>query len=249
VHGPEQEALRRRYIEERYKLLPYIYTYVEEMSRAGVPLMRPVFLEYPKALDFYSVDRDFLFGPDLFVSPVTTDMIDPQTIKLPPGDWYDYWTATKHSSKDEITVKPALDEMPLFVRAGAILPMQPLVQSTSETPQGPLQLRVYPGPDCRGTLYQDDGHSYQYEKGAILRVNFSCQAFASGVSISSAVEKNAFQPWWNSAEITLFAAPRLPREVRVDHKVIHEWRYDDKSDTVTVSVPDALRDWSVQVLY
>jgi alpha-glucosidase len=249
VHGPEHEAIRRRYIEERYKLLPYLYTSVEEMSRTGIPLMRPVFLDYPKALEFYGNDRDFLFGPDLFVAPVTTDMVDPETIRLPPGDWYDYWTSEKHSGKENITLRPALGEMPLYVRAGAILPMQPLVQSTSENPDGPLELRVYPGPDCRGTLYQDDGHTLQYEKGELLRVNFSCQASPSSISVSSTIATNAYQPWWNSTEVTVFAAPRLPREVRVDHKVAHEWRYDGKAHTVIVTVPDALRDWSVQVLF
>ena len=249
VHGPEQEAIRRRYIELRYKLLPYTYTAVEEMSRTGIPLMRPIFLDYPKALDLYGDDRDFLFGPDLFVAPVTTDMVDAETIHLPPGEWYDYWTSEKHSSKDELTLRPALDEMPLYVRAGTVLPMQPLVQSTSQKPNGPLELRVYPGGDCRGTLYEDDGHSFQYEKGEFLRVNYSCQASPSGISVDSTVATNAYQPWWDSAQVTVFAAPRLPREVRVDHKVAHEWRYDDKAHTVIVTVPDALRDWSVQLLF
>ena len=249
VHGPEQEAIRRKYVELRYKLLPYTYTAVEEMSRAGIPLMRPIFLDYPKALDLYADDRDFLFGADLFVAPVTTDMVDPETIHLPPGDWYDFWTNEKHSSKDEITLQPALDEMPLYVRAGAILPMQPVVQSTSEKPDGPLELRVYPGSDCRGTLYADDGHTLQYEKGEFLRVNYSCQAGASGVSVNSTIPTNSYQPWWDAAQVTVFAAPHLPREVRVDHKVAHEWRYDDKAHTVIVTVPDALREWSVQVLY
>jgi len=249
VHGPEQEAIRRKYVELRYKLLPYTYTAVEEMSRTGIPLMRPIFLEYPKALDLYGDDRDFLFGPDLFVAPVTTDMVDPETIHLPPGDWYDFWTSEKHSSKDEITLQPALDEMPLYVRAGTILPMQPLVQSTTEKPDGPLELRVYPGSDCRGALYEDDGHSLQYEKGEFLRVSYSCKAGASELSVNTTIVKNSYQPWWDSTQVTVFAAPHLPREVRVDHKIAHEWRYDDKTHTVIVTVPDALREWSIQVLY
>jgi alpha-glucosidase len=249
AHGPEHEAIRRRYIEERYKLLPYIYTYVEEMSRTGIPLMRPVFLDYPKAQEFYGDDRDFLFGPDLFVAPVTTEMVDPESVHLPPGDWYDYWTAQKHSSTEQITLHPALDEMPLYARAGAILTMQPLVQSTSEKPDGPLELRVYPGPDCRGTLYADDGHSFQYEKGEILRVNYSCQASAASIGVTSTIATNAYQPWWNSTEVTVFGAPRLPREVRMDHKVVQGWRYDNKAKSVVLTIPDALRDWSIQLLF
>src|SRR5262249_49464069 len=80
VHGPEHEAIRRHYIELRYQLMPYIYTSIEEMSRTGEPLMRPIFLDYPQAEEFYGNDRDFLFGPDLFVSPVVTEMVDAQDI-------------------------------------------------------------------------------------------------------------------------------------------------------------------------
>ncbi len=159
VHGPEHEAIRRKYIELRYELLPYLYTGIEEASRTGLPLMRPVFLEYPQASGFYGDDRDFLFGRDFFVAPVTTEMVDAEEISLPPGDWYDFWTNTRLSSKEKFSLRPRLDEMPLYVRAGAIVPMQPLVQHTGEKPNGPLELRVYlpastPGNDCRGTLYQ-----------------------------------------------------------------------------------------------
>ncbi len=99
VHGPLHEAIRRKYIEERYRLLPYIYTGMEEMSRTGIPLMRPLYLEYPKADGIAGNDHDFLFGRDLLVVPVTTEKVDPLSVQLPPGDWYDYWTGEKRSSK------------------------------------------------------------------------------------------------------------------------------------------------------
>jgi alpha-glucosidase len=249
VHGPEQESIRRKYIATRYKLLPYIYTYAEEMSRTGIPLMRPVFFDYPQDEKAYSDDHDFLFGPDLFVAPVADERLDAKKINLPPGDWYDFWTAAKHSSKEEISLHPALDEMPVYVRAGAIIPEEPLVESTSETPQGPLELRIYPGPDCRGYLYEDDGHTLQYQKGEVLRVNYSCEATPSEISVTSTIEHNEYQPWWTNVEITVYGAPRLPQEVRVDHKVAHQWRYDDKHHSVIVIVPEALRNWSVQLLF
>src|SRR5258708_3139993 len=132
VHGPQHEAIRRRYVELRYKLLPYIYTAIEETTRRALPAMRPVFLDYPQAEDFYGNNRDFLFGSDLFVAPVTTEMVDAEEVQLPPGDWYDYWTAQKLNSTNKITLHPALDEMPLYVRAGATIPTQPVVQNTGE---------------------------------------------------------------------------------------------------------------------
>jgi len=254
VHGPEHEAIRRKYIELRYELMPYLYTGIEEMSRTGLPLMRPVFLEYPQASDFYGDNRDFLFGRDFFVAPVTTDMVDAEEISLPPGEWYDFWTNAKLSSKEKFTLQPRLDEMPIYVRAGAIVPMQPLVQSTEETPNGPLELRVYlpnsnASGDCRGTLYQDDGHTYAYQKGEILRVNYSCQVSSGAVTLSSTTEKSAYQPWWNSVKLTIYGALTPPKEVRIGEQVIHEWRYDNIAHAVTLTMPDALKNWSVRLAF
>jgi alpha-glucosidase len=254
VNGPEQEAIRRKYIELRYKLLPYIYTLTEETTRTGIPLMRPIFLEYPQSPEFFNDDHDFLFGPDLFVSPVVTEKLDAQGVALPPGEWYDYWTSEKRTGKDKIDLHPRLDEVPLYVRAGAIVPMQPLVQYTGEKPDGPLQLRVYlptstAGNNCRGSLYLDDGHTYAYQKGEFLRVNYSCDVSTAFVRVVSTVEKSAYLPWWKSAELTLVGAASLPKEVRVGDQVIHEWRYDSQIHSVTLTVPDALPNWSVTVAY
>ncbi len=254
VHGPEHEAIRRKYIELRYELMPYLYTGIEEMSRTGLPLMRPVFLEYPQASEFYADNRDFLFGRDFFVAPVTTDMIDAEEISLPPGEWYDFWTNAKLSSKEKFTLQPRLDQMPLYVRAGAIVPMQPLVQSTEEKPAGPLQLRVYlpsstSNGDCSGALYQDDGHTFAYQKGEILRVNYSCQVSDGAAAVTSTIEKNAYQPWWKSAEVTIYGAVAAPKEVHIGERSIHEWRYDDRARAVTLTVPDALKNWSVRLVF
>jgi alpha-glucosidase len=249
VHGPEHEAIRRKYIELRYRLMPYLYTSIEETTRTGLPLMRPVFLEYPQSAELYGDDRDFLFGPDLFVAPVTTEMADPEDVTLPPGDWYDFWTGAKHAHSEKIQLHPRLDEMPLYVRAGAILPMQPVVQYTGETPDGPLQLRVYPGEDCHGTLYQDDGHSFAYQKGGIFRINYSCAVSPSSVSITSTVEKNLYKPWWNSTALTIYGAATAPKEIRIDDHAIQDWRFDSQAHTVTLNVPDALKNWSVRVQY
>jgi len=254
VHGPEHEAIRRKYIELRYELMPYLYTGIEEASRTGIPLMRPVFLEYPQASDFYGDNRDFLFGKDFFVAPVTTEMVDAEEISLPPGEWYDFWTNTKLSSKEKFSLRPRLEEMPLYVRAGAIVPMQPLMQYTDEKPNGPLELRVYlPGStasnDCRGTLYQDDGHTFAYQKGEILRVNYSCQVSNGSATVVSTIEKNAFQPWWKSAEITVFGMADAPKEVRIGNDVVRDWRYDDRAHAVTLIVLDAAKNWSVRLAF
>lgn len=248
VHGPEHEAIRRKYIELRYRLMPYLYTSVEETTRTGLPLMRPLFLEYPQASEFYDNNRDFLFGHDLFVAPITTEMLDSEDVSLPPGEWYDFWTGAKHAYKEKIQLHPRLDEMPLYVRAGAILAMQPVIQHTGETPDGPLQLRVYPGSDCKGSLYQDDGHTFAYRKGEILRINYSCSVSAISLTITSSIEKNSYKPWWHNATLTVYGATAAPKEIRVNDQVSRDWRFDSQEQTVSVTVPDALKNWSVCLL-
>jgi alpha-glucosidase len=249
VHGPRHEAIRRRYVELRYKLLPYIYTGIEDTTRTGLPFMRPVFLDYPQAEGFYGNNRDFLFGGDFFVAPVVTEMVDPEDVQLPPGGWYDFWSAQKLDSKDKITLRPALDEMPLYVRAGAIVPMQPLTQNTSETPSGAIELRVYAGDNCRGSLYEDDGHSFGYQKGELFRATYSCQVAPNAITITATTEKNGYQPWWSTAEVTVFGANTQPKDVRAGDRAVHDWHYNAQSHSVTLTVPDATKNWSVQLMF
>ena len=249
VHGPEHEAIRKKYIELRYRLMPYFYTGVEESTRMGLPFMRPLFLEYPRAQEFYGNNRDFLFGRDFLVAPVTTEKVDAEEISLPPGEWYDFWTNKKYSSKEKITLRPGLDEMPLYVRAGAIVPMQPIVQHTGETPSGPLQLHVYAGEDCSGALYEDDGHTFAYQKGEILRVNYSCQISPASVTVTSSIQKNGYKPWWASVELTVHGRATAPKGVQIGDVVARDWRYDSQAHTVTLTVPDAVKNWSVRLSF
>ena len=249
VHGAVHEAIRKRFIEERYRLLPYIYTSVEEMTRTGIPLMRPLLLEYPQLPEFFDDDREFLFGPSLFVSPVTTELMDAKVIQLPPGTWYDYWTGDKSSDRELKKLRPELDQVPVYVRAGSIVPRQPLVQSTSETPNGPLQLRVYPGPECKGSLYQDDGHSLNYQKGEFLRVNFSCEAGSAAIRVVSTVEKDGFKPWWDAADVVVYGVDKAPKSVRLGDTELHEWRYDELQHAVSVPVANARGNWTLQLVF
>jgi alpha-glucosidase len=139
--------------------------------------------------------------------------------------------------------------VPVYVRAGGIVPRQPLVQSTGETPKGPLELRVYPGPDCRGSLYADDGHTLNYENGEFLRVNYSCQVGANAIKISSAIEKDGYKSWWNLAEITVFGMDKAPKEVRVGDATLHEWRYDAAQHAVVFTVPEAKNNWTAELVF
>jgi len=218
VDGAEHLRIRRQFIEQRYRLLPYLYALADENARTGAPLMRPLFYDFPDALDApCDQPTAFLLGDRMLIAP-PPDLESPQDYKicLPAGRWYDYWTgapvtvppsaksvsATVAAPMSQvITETPALDRLPVFVRAGAILPSQPLVQSTSQTPQGPLSLDVYPGNDCRGTIYADDGHSMAYAQQGYLRQQVHCVETNAGMDLDFDARQGRFQPWWHQLAV------------------------------------------------
>ena len=245
VDGPEHERIRRRAIERRYELMPYMYTAAEVLSRTGVPIMRPLFLEYPQSPELVGDDRDFLFGGDLLIAPAFSEKIEEETVVLPPGGWYEDRSSIIHESS--VTVRPALDELPVFVRAGAIVPEQAVVQDAQEPPRGPLQLRVYLGPDCRGALYQDDGHTFAYEKGKYLRVRYACAVEKDGLSVDAHTEADDFRPWWRGARLTIYGVNFAPRQALVRGQAAGGLRYDAAARTAQVDVSDARGDWRVEL--
>jgi alpha-glucosidase len=232
VDGPEQENIRRRYIEERYRLLPYLYTTAEETSHDGIPILRPLFLEFPHATsDNHPLDNDapgeFLFGPSLLIAPSSQpDDVSPYEVHLPPAVWYDYWTGAKLDRRQLLTahdlelrdptsgatpalppimVNPALGDLPVYVRAGSILPLQPLVQSTDEKPNGPLTLRVFipnPTEDCHGDLYADDGKTFNFHTGDYLRLHLTCTIASDGaLTLNITAREGSFHQWWTDLRI------------------------------------------------
>ncbi|SDA20111.1 TIM-barrel domain-containing protein [Sphingomonas sp. NFR15] len=227
VDGPDHLAIRRRFVEERYRLMPYLYALADQNSRLGDPIMRPVFYDYPSALNA-SCNQSMMFtlGKALLIAPPPNPE-SPQTydVCLPAGGWFDYWSGqrvgtpeldaegpiqsatqavpTAHTRGDKVIETPRLERLPVFVRAGTILPRQPLVQSTAETPSGPLRLDVYPGDDCAGTLYEDDGHTLGYARHAFLRQTVRCAASPHGLSIDFDPRAGHFTPWWTKIAVTV----------------------------------------------
>jgi alpha-glucosidase len=200
VDGPEQLAIRKHYVEERYRLMPYLYSVADQNARTGDPIMRPVFYDYPDALGNCDQQLAFTLGRDLLVwGPPRPESPEAFDICLPKGGWYDYWTGLP-VAETKLTQTPKLDYLPIFVRAGTILPRQPLVQSTAETPQGPLYLDIYPGPDCSGDLYFDDGLTVS---GPVLRQRIGCMVTPSGIAIQFGPRQGAYKPWWRSISVTI----------------------------------------------
>jgi len=241
VGGPEHEAIRRHFIETRYQLMPYLYTLAEEASRSGLPMLRPLFLEFPDAApDRHPIDTDpqatgeFLLGPDLLIAPPPyPDSLDAYSVELPASDWYNYWTGEKVPNADLLAstapnataiantkaplylrVSPTLAELPVFVHAGSIVPIAPIVQSTSDTPQGPLTLRVYVGDRCAGELYMDDGKTYAFQHGAFLKMKFTCERTAQGLRLKLGPHEGTYPAWWHEVHAEIYGlAPKLGKVV------------------------------------
>jgi len=146
----------------------------------------------------------------------------PTPSNSPTSTWYDYWTGKQlppstpgkpavdgvpPAGADLVplttTIHPDIATLPVFVRGGAILPIAPLTQSTAETPQGPLTLRIYAGPDCRGSLYLDDGHTYAYTRGDFLRMNFTCEVTPNTLTLNT-TEQGSYKPWWNQIRLEIY---------------------------------------------
>lgn len=171
--GPEVEEICRRYISLRYRLLPYLYHLFHEAARHGTPIMRPLFWEFADDPHGYAVDDQFLLGASLLVAPVLKPGARQRAVYLPAGaDWYDYWTKQLHKGGEYVTAAAPLEKMPLFVRAGSILPMTEPVEFVGQKQTDEILLDVYPGKTTTGLLYEDDGESFEYERGAYSLTQF-----------------------------------------------------------------------------
>jgi alpha-glucosidase (family GH31 glycosyl hydrolase) len=170
--GPTIEAICRKYLQLRYRLLPYIYTAAHIACSRGIPIMCPLVLEYPNDPNVYNLDDEYLFGHEILVAPILDEQAVERTVYLPAGVWINFWTDYSVSGPCYLRVRADLDEIPLFIRQGAIIPMGPDVQYTSERSLDPLTLEIYRGCDGAYTLYEDDGESLAYQNGAFAETRF-----------------------------------------------------------------------------
>lgn len=170
LHNKAVEEICRKYLNLRYQLLPYLYSAVAETHVSGLPLMRALWLEYPDDAKAAAVQDAYMWGDCVLVAPVLEPGATQRTVYLPHGGWWDYWKNVRVEGGSETTREVDLETIPLYVKAGAIVPIGPVKQHTGEESSEPLVLRVYPGADGRMTLYEDDGKSFDYEKGAFMRI-------------------------------------------------------------------------------
>jgi alpha-glucosidase len=234
--GEEVESIARCYLELRYSLLPYLYTSLRESCRCGIPLMRPLFMEFPKDPGCYdpkTVESEFLIGPDLLLAPVLRRGAGGREVYLPSScRWYEWWTGRVLEGGQTHSAKAPLEILPLYARAGSAIPMGPAAQHTEQVASASVTIRLIPDARIDGSLYIDDGRTMEYESGqySLIRVAGSCDAARENLTLTIKREEGALEPMLGShpalgVEIFL---PELASEklsVELNGGVLGSWRW------------------------
>ncbi len=194
--GPYYEDIIRKYLKLRYQLLPFLYTTLEEAHRTGVPLFRPLVLNYQNDSNTYNLDDEFMVGNDLLVAPVTRPDITSRLVYLPKGIWYDYWTNRKYTGGTMIRVEAPLETVPMFVRGGTILPTGPEMLFVGQKKFDPLTFAIYPDENgaAATSLYEDDGLSPAYKQGVFRRTAVSVKRQAGNYLVMVKAPEGSFNP-------------------------------------------------------
>lgn len=207
--GVEVTDISRAAVEERYRLMPYLYSLFHEATRTGAPVLRPLVYEFQADPQTHTIDDQAMLGPSLLLAPVLEEGAEKRSIYLPPGRWFEARSGAVHEGPTTVELTVVLGALPTFVREGAIVPRRDLVQFTDEKPITTLHLDVYPAEQASTfALYEDDGHSMSYETGDHAITTYSTQRSATGATLSASPREGTFTP-----------APRdlVIRVRRVDH--------------------------------
>jgi alpha-glucosidase (family GH31 glycosyl hydrolase) len=170
LHNADVETICRQYLELRYRLLPYMYSAAEQTHRTGIPMMRALWLEWPEDEKGLATTDAFLWGEHMLVAPVVEQGATKRDLYLPQGLWWDFWTNTRQDGRRVVSRDVDLKAIPLYVRAGAVLPLGPVRQYADEPSDEPLTLQIYPGADGESTWFDDDGRSFRYQQGDFARM-------------------------------------------------------------------------------
>jgi alpha-glucosidase (family GH31 glycosyl hydrolase) len=165
LHDARVEPICRKYLELRYRMLPYLYSAVHECATTGMPIMRALWLHFPDDPKAVECGDEYLWGRSVLVAPIVEKGATTRQVYLPYGGWYDFWTGERIEGGREISRVVDLETMPLYVRAGSILPLGPVKQFTAEKVDEPLSISIFPGTDASFFLYEDDGASFNYRRG------------------------------------------------------------------------------------
>lgn len=226
----------KKFIKLRYKLLPYIYSEFYKTSKTGLPLMRPLFLEYPDDEKTYNLEDEFMFGPSILAAPIISKK-NKRKIYLPEGEWYDFWNNKKITGPKEMEIKAEINSMPLFIRAGSIIPYQKAVQYTDEKPLNPLIFKIYPKEENFNYIYyEDDGESFNYKDGEFYKLKLECSKENDEIKFFIPEPEGNYKPEKRDIIVKLYSTGR-PKKVILNGQET-SWDYNEKKEKVLVKFKD-----------
>ena len=203
LHNSQVEPICRKYLELRYRMLPYLYSAVRECTLTGMPIIRALWLHYPEDPKAVARGDQYLWGRDVLVAPVVEQGATSRQLYLPRGVWYDFWTNERVEGGREISRTVDLETIPLYVRAGTILPLGPVKQHVYEASGEPVTICVYPGSDASFLLYEDDGKSFDYRKGEWMGLQMAWHDAQRTLNIGLADGARMLPPLRRNLEIRL----------------------------------------------
>jgi alpha-D-xyloside xylohydrolase len=171
-YGPEAQKILVSFDRLRYRLLPYTYSLAWKTTNESYTPMRPLVMDFRSDVRAQNTWDEFMYGPAFLVNPLTEPAATSRRVYFPDAKWYDFWNGASANGPREITAEAPLDQLPLYIRAGSIVPMGPDVEWSTEKPADPIELRVYRGADGEFTLYEDENDNYNYEKGVHATISF-----------------------------------------------------------------------------
>lgn len=220
--------IAKKYVQLRYRLLPYIYSYDYEAYTTGVPIARAMVLEYQNDPAVYDRDLQYMFGEEFLVAPIYRPSDNPDTtvtreIYLPEGRWTDFWTEKEYAGNQTIEYTAEMEWLPLFVKQGSIVPLGPKRQHTGE-PLDTLTLHVYPGPGVSSfTLYQDDGRSMKYQQGEYTLTEFSSVMEAGNLNVTLGAAEGGYTGQLSErAYLTVIHDVTKPESINIDGSQLRE---------------------------
>jgi len=246
LNDPDQEpwswgeptlSINRRWIEHRYRLLPYLYTALWQCSETGVPMARPLVLAFQDDPATHGLDDQFLCGDHLLVAPVVEEGAIRRAVYLPAGTWYDVWSDKRLRGPAHVEVEAPLERIPVFARAGAVMPTGPPMAYVGQRPVDPLTLHVYPpaaGHEARSILYEDDGRTYAYREGDFLLTRFTLSAEGAPLTrlrLRRKVE-GRYEPDREVLRVVVHGVERPPRAAHFDGERVQDCELEDADSTL-----------------
>jgi len=273
-YGKEFERINRQTIELRYRLLPHIYNQMWIAAETGIPPLRPLIFQYPgdpeiaaREASVQNAAMEFMFGEDILVAPVLWQGDKTRSLRLPDGVWYDYWSGIRYEGNQNVTVPAPLDRIPFFVKAGGVIPTQPVMQYFAEKAVDPLTFTIYPAERSIKTYYEDDGVSFGYQEGQFRRKTIRQDMTGAIQSLVFSEAEGSYEPAARSMIVRLVApqaegkivgrasavmvgSEKLPRvQPSRAEAAVRGWWVDEVSGTTNVKLPDLKEEIRIVVEY